>query len=96
MKEEDKARLLGRALSRRPVGGEHVVDRQKALAPFCEPDSVARVFCAGCGALMELDQEGAAKLTAGAPVGSFAGAWLECSRCICCDAAFKDVQTRRG
>lgn len=96
-KDEEKVLddLVGVVLSPRATGG-HQIDRNKITAPLegKEDGMATRVFCKGCGIIVEVNQKSAellAEMAGGTLPTDLTGWYFETGECLICSSKFIDV-----
>ena len=92
----DKDDMLG-AVDPPVNTGRHLPDYEKLSRPMKRPTKVAKVFCVGCGKVIEILPQGAQKLAkkAGFPVlPEMTKKYFEVESCIICGNDFTNVAIR--
>ena len=80
--------LLGKTKKSEPTGN-HVLQKEQLFAAIDDPEASGRFFCTGCGALLEVNQNGLQALCNIAGVKPDSGIkFFQVDRCIVCTDAF--------
>jgi len=99
MAEKKIAEQLFESVKKTHATGEHVASEESIFKLFEKNDSVARLFCRGCGSIYELDKKNAERLAvlAGENFTSEENNsdYFESEGCEACDGDDKKVYLRQ-
>lgn len=92
----DKKEMFG-AVEPPPNTGRHLPNYKDLRQPMKNPAKAAKVFCVGCGGMIEILPIGAGKLAKKAGLSALpdmANKYIEAESCIICGDSFDNVAIR--